>query len=91
MTLREANPMPCAFDLTRFVASSLTFMQYLSEVSIYFDGTRLAKLTKTLGDAKTLKIPRGLKYASPLKITNVTAIQTARKSSTTFSCFCHEY
>ncbi|KAJ6495551.1 hypothetical protein C8R47DRAFT_1213045 [Mycena vitilis] len=41
MPLRQPVPMPVAFDFTRFLASSITFMANLSEVSVYFDDKRL--------------------------------------------------
>ena len=46
MTLREPGPIPPALDLTRFLASSITFMTHLSEVSVYFDDKRLVRLSK---------------------------------------------
>lgn len=81
MALREAAPIPGAFDFTRFVASSITFMTHLSEVSIYFDDKRLAKLTKTTGVPRTLEIPKGLKRSSASNIMNATGIKSTRMSS----------
>jgi len=78
MTLREAAPIPGAFDFTRFVASSITFMTHLSEVSVYFDDKRLARLTKTSGVPGTLEIPKGLKRSSGLGIMNTTGIKSTR-------------
>jgi hypothetical protein len=83
MALREAAPIPGAFDFTRFVASSITFMTHLSEVSIYFDDKRLAKLTKIPGAPRTLEIPKGLKRSSGSNIMNATGIKSTRKSTTT--------
>jgi hypothetical protein len=81
MALREAAPIPGAFDFTRFVASSITFMTYLSEVSIYFDDKRLAKLTKAPGVPRALEIPKGLKRSSGSNIMNATGIKSTRMSS----------
>jgi len=81
MALREAAPIPGAFDFTRFVASSITFMTHLSEVSIYFDDKRLAKLTKATGVPRTLEIPKGLKRSSASNIMNATGIKSTRMSS----------
>jgi hypothetical protein len=87
MALREAAPIPGAFDFTRFVASSITFMTHLSEVSIYFDDKRLAKLTKAPGVPRTLEIPKGLKRSSASNIMNATGIKSTRISSVPhFSC-----
>ena len=80
MTLREAAPIPGAFDFTRFVASSITFMTHLSEVSIYFDDKRLAKLTKAPGVPRPLEIPKSLKRSSPSYIMNATGIKSTRMS-----------
>jgi len=76
MTLREAAPMPVAFDFTRFLASSITFMAHLLEVSVYFDDKRLAKLTKASGVPKELSIPRGLQSSSASGIMNVKGIKS---------------
>lgn len=78
MTLREAAPIPGAFDFTRFVASSITFMTYLSEVSIYFDDKRLSKLTKASGVPRMLDIPKGLKRSSGSNIMHTTGIKLTR-------------
>ncbi|TFK45667.1 hypothetical protein OE88DRAFT_1668942 [Heliocybe sulcata] len=65
MVLREPSPLPPAFDFTRFLASSITFMAHLREVSLFLDDKRLARLVKTPGHPKALGIPRGLKSTSP--------------------------
>lgn len=78
MNLREPAPIPGAFDFTRFVASSITFMSHLSEVSIYFDDKRLAKLTKSPGIPRALTIPAGLKKSSGQGIMHVSGIKSTR-------------
>ncbi|KZT22896.1 hypothetical protein NEOLEDRAFT_1137233 [Neolentinus lepideus HHB14362 ss-1] len=65
MVLREPSPLPPAFDFTRFLASSITFMAHLREVSVFLDDKCLARLLKTPGHPKALSIPRGLKNTSP--------------------------
>ena len=87
MPLREAAPIPGAFDFTRFVASSITFMTHLSEVSIYFDDKRLAKLTKAPGVPRTLEIPKGLKRSSVEDIMKVSGIKSTCLSPTLSPCF----
>lgn len=78
MALREPAPIPAAFDFTRFLASSLTFMVHLLEVSVFMDGMRLSKLTKDSGVAQPATIPKGLKVSSPQGIMQVTGIHTTR-------------
>jgi len=51
-------------DIARFLASSLTFMVQLSEVSLYFNDRCLARLRKEVGVPKAMDIPRGLKSTS---------------------------
>ncbi|KAJ7675084.1 hypothetical protein B0H17DRAFT_1170632 [Mycena rosella] len=74
MPLRQPVPMPVPFDFTRFLASSITFMAYLSEVSVYFDDKRLVRLSKQSGVPKTLGIPKGLQSRSRSGMMNVTGV-----------------
>lgn len=78
MTLREPAPIPVPFDFTRFLASSLTFMAYLSEVSVHFDDKCLSKLTKVSGIPKELGIPKGFRCASPRRTMTVRSIYSTR-------------
>jgi len=80
MSLREPSPIPVAFDFTRFLASSITFMSYLSEVSVYFDDKRLVRLSKTSGLPKQLGMPQGIQTWSKMKIMNVTTLRSTRAS-----------
>ena len=66
MDLREPAPIPAAFDFTRFLVSSITFMAHLRDVSVYFDGKRLAHFTKDAGIPKQLALPPGLTPISPM-------------------------
>ncbi|PPQ89567.1 hypothetical protein CVT25_012239 [Psilocybe cyanescens] len=75
MALREPAPIPIAFDFTRFLASSLTFMGHLREVCVYFDDKRLVKLNKAPGMPQSLGIPKGLKSRSPSGIMTVENVQ----------------
>ncbi|KAL1743141.1 hypothetical protein HDZ31DRAFT_41634 [Schizophyllum fasciatum] len=68
MPLREAGPIPVAFDFTRFLASSITFMTTLSEISVYLDGRRLVRLTKGNGVPKPLTFPRYMTTRGPARI-----------------------
>ena len=78
MALRDPAPMPAAFDLARFLASSITFMVHLRDVSVYFDGHRLARLSKDPGIAATVQIPRGMKTSSPFGTMHIKAITSTR-------------
>ena len=78
MSLREPAPIPPAFDFTRFLASSITFMVHLLEVSVFLDGKRLSKLTKDPGVPQSATIPKGLKVSSPQGMMHVTGIKTTR-------------
>jgi hypothetical protein len=79
MTLREPSPIPAALDFTRFLASSITFMTHLSEVSVYFDDKRLVRLSKNRGMSKEMPMLNGLKGTSPEGMMNVKAIETMRE------------
>jgi Protein of unknown function (DUF3684) len=76
MTLREPGPMPPAFDLTRFLVSSIAFMTHLSEVRVYFDDKRLVKLSKNCGESKEVPMLKELKGMSPEGIMNVKSTET---------------
>ena len=79
MTLREPGPIPAALDFTRFLASSITFMTHLSDISVYFDDKRLVRLSKNRGMPKEMPMLNGLKGTSPEGMMNVKAIETTRE------------
>ena len=79
MDLREPAPIPAAFDFTRFLVSSITFMGHLREVSVYFDDKRLVHLTKDAGIAKQLAIPRGLRPTSMKGFMSVKGLKSTSK------------
>ena len=81
MDLRESAPIPTAFDFTRFLVSSITFMVHLREVSVYFDGRRLVHLTKDAGIPKHLALPAGLTPTSPMGIMHINGLKSTRKGS----------
>lgn len=68
MSLREDTPIPAAFDFTRFLASSITFMNHLSTISVYFDDKRLTRLTKSTGIPKELGLPKTLNVLNKSKM-----------------------
>lgn len=77
MTLREQGPVPQPFDLTRFLASSITFMVHLRSVSVFFDSHRLAHLTKSPGVPRELGLPKVLKRSSGSGLMSVKSVQSA--------------
>ncbi|KAF8128969.1 hypothetical protein EV363DRAFT_1220883 [Boletus edulis] len=76
MTLREAGPIPPAFDFMRFLTSSITFMVHLNDVSVYFDEHRIGHIRKSPGVAKAVELPRGLKRSSQSNIMNIKGVQS---------------
>ncbi|KAH9177930.1 hypothetical protein EDB89DRAFT_1844068, partial [Lactarius sanguifluus] len=78
MTLREPGPMPPAFDFTRFLVSSITFMAHLSEVSIYFDDQRLVRLSKRGDESIEVPMLAGLDSKTPDGRMTVRSVQTVR-------------
>ena len=79
MDLREPTPIPAAFDFTRFLVSSITFMTYLREVNVYFDDKRLVHLTKDAGTPRQLAVPRGLRPTSTKGFMNIKGLKSTRK------------
>jgi ribosomal protein L31E len=53
-------------------------MSHLSQVSVYFDDKRLARLTKSAGISKTLELPKGIQKSSRMGIMNVTGVKATR-------------
>jgi len=79
MTLREAGPIPPAFDFMRFLASSITFMVNINDIAVFFDNYRIGHLMKSPGVARNIPIPEALKCSSPMNIMNVKAVQCHRE------------
>lgn len=77
MTLREQGPVPQPFDLTRFLASSITFMVHIRSVSVFIDTHRLAHLTKSPGVPRELELPKVLKKSSGSGLMSVKSVQSA--------------
>ena len=79
MDLWEPALIPITFDFTRFLASSITFMVHLREVSVYFDDMQLVHLTKDVGIPKQLAIPPGLNSTSPMGFMNIKGLKSTSK------------
>ncbi|KAI5889804.1 uncharacterized protein SCHCODRAFT_02635666 [Schizophyllum commune H4-8] len=80
MPLREAGPIPVAFDFTRFLASSITFMTTLAEISVYLDGKRLVRLTKGNSLPKPSTFPRYMTTRGPAKIMSAKQLRSTSVS-----------
>ncbi len=79
---REPGPIPAALDLTRFLTPSIAFMMHLSEVRVYFDDMRLARLSKNRGVSRVVAdatVVNGLKGTNAKGIMNVISIDTMRE------------
>lgn len=81
MTLREHAPIPQPYDLTRFLASSITFMVHIRSVSVFLDSHRLAHLTKSSGVPKELGLLKGLKNSSGSGLMSVVGVQSVGEHS----------
>lgn len=88
MPLRQPGPIPNAFDFTRFLASSITFMAHLKDISVWVDQEKIVRLVKNEGIGKEVGIPRSLRNKSPRGIMTVKGIKTTRRwSSCIKRCF----
>lgn len=77
MPLREPAPFSDSFlDLSRFLATSLTFTSNVRRLALYFDDRPLCRLHKVLEPAKTLVMPSHLNATSPRKMLKVQSMDT---------------
>ncbi|KAG8901739.1 RNA helicase required for poly(A+) mRNA export, partial [Tulasnella sp. 408] len=66
MPLREASPFPGRpVDIARFLATSLTFMRNLCDVSMFFNEHRLVRIKKNAGHPKPLTLPSSSAHLDP--------------------------
>ncbi len=86
MPLREPGPPPPPFDFIRFLTSSITFMAHLTEVSVFFDGKRLARIRKERGVPRLLGLRKGLKAETPKRLMRVTRVTVTREQKHRLSC-----
>ncbi|EJU01784.1 hypothetical protein DACRYDRAFT_107520 [Dacryopinax primogenitus] len=79
MSLREPGPLPAPpIEIARFLATSLTFMNRLRDVSVYWNEKRLVRIVKELDTPRNLGVPGQLSGASPGKMMTIRGIdQTA--------------
>ena len=78
MPLREPTPAPTLFDFVRFLASSITFVAHLSDVSVWFDGRQLARIRRERGVPKSIPLRKGLKADSSKGLMKVIGIDVMR-------------
>jgi hypothetical protein len=85
MPLRDPSPIPKTFDFTQFLCSSLTFMKCLQTVEVWFDGHRLAQVSKSSGVPRKCTLPPGLRTKTSNGLMDVTEIESTSK----LPLFCH--
>lgn len=81
MPLREPAACPTPFDFVRFITSSITFVAHLSDVSVWFDGHRLARITRERGAPNALGLRSGLKVDSSRGLMRVAGVEQIRAYS----------
>ena len=86
MGLREAAPIPSAFDFVRFLTSSITFMAHLDEVTVWLDGKQLAKLMKDKGLPRELPVPSGFRHTSEAGMMIMKKLKTTCKAIVSLQC-----
>jgi len=79
MDVREPAPILAAFDFSRFLVSSITFMVHLCEVSVYLDDKRFAHVTKDVGIPQQLTLPPGLTSTGPKEFMHIKGLKSTRK------------
>ncbi|KAF9219018.1 hypothetical protein BS17DRAFT_468537 [Gyrodon lividus] len=75
MPLREAAQMPPVSEFIQFLASSITFMVHLKDVTVFFDHHPVGQITKSLGQSQAIPIPTELERLSPAKNMIVKSVQ----------------
>ncbi|KAG6369267.1 hypothetical protein JVT61DRAFT_15512 [Boletus reticuloceps] len=64
LPLRKTRPMPSLLDLMQFLASSITFMEHLTTVQIFFDSHLIGGIEKSSVKLQTIDLPKGLKKSN---------------------------
>ena len=80
MPLREVSVIPPLSELVQFLASSITFMVHLEDVTVFLDDCCVAQVSKSLGRPHTIPIPAELKRLSPEENMMVKLVSQCRKS-----------
>ena len=78
MPLREPSPLPGRpVDMARFLATSLTFMTHLRDVSMFFDSHRLLHISKNVRKPKDLPLLSKLNPNSTQGLMTVKGLQAS--------------
>ncbi|CAO1625305.1 unnamed protein product [Parajaminaea phylloscopi] len=81
MALREKSPFPeSPLQLSRFLATSLTFATNVRTLELWFDGHLLCKLDKSLEPCQPLAMPSHMNPASPERMMRVSRIESQSMS-----------
>ncbi|KIJ08708.1 hypothetical protein PAXINDRAFT_182233 [Paxillus involutus ATCC 200175] len=80
MPLREAAQMPPVSEFIQFLASSITFMVHLKDVTIFFDHHCVGQINKSPGQSQAIPIPTELNPLSPEKNMIVESVRQDSKS-----------
>lgn len=77
MALREPAPFPDSLlDLSRFLATSLTFTANVRQLSLFFDDKPLCKLNKRLEPPKAMSMPGHLNATTGKKMMRVHSLES---------------
>ena len=77
MDLEKPAPIPPAFDFTKFLVSSITFMRHLREIYVYFDDKQLVRVTKGVGAPKRLTTPPNPEPVDKRRFMNIKGLRSA--------------
>lgn len=77
MDLREPSPLPSRpLDLAQFIATSITFTTSIRQISVFLDDECLFRIQKAMALTEDMKIPPGIKNASPLGYMKMSTVST---------------
>ena len=77
MDLRDPRPLPGSpVDIARFLATSITFMTHIKDVSLYIDHHRLVHLAKESDPSQRISISPLLQTATPSGLLSVKGISS---------------
>ena len=71
--------MPPFSELMQFLATSITFMVHLKDVTVFFDRHRVGQIKKSKGQPLVITIPSEIERQSPEKNMIVNSVQQYRK------------
>ncbi|KAG8915696.1 hypothetical protein FRC02_004386, partial [Tulasnella sp. 418] len=77
MPLRQHAPFSGNYlEFTRFIATSLTFVKHIKDISVFIDDHRVARVQKGVERPKQLTIPEYFNRKTPLEMMKVKEIHT---------------